>query len=218
MDHHSLSLRSTSEEHAVGRLFKHGGMNGIVSVGRVFPPAAKQQKCFFQKVFSPDPQYCVMVLVLSILSIGPRRPAGAKALRSFWVLGILYFTCSSSRRDDERWTVSASSSAVMDTKAIHRFTTLASQGRYEQAARHMASNAIFSSPRFAYKSRAEWLQKFPDFHKKAVAFDIGPLEAVGDNVFVRRGKVRFLGIVFSIKEVIELNDDGKIVRSQIRFC
>ena len=82
----------------------------------------------------------------------------------------------------------------------------------------MAPNAFFSSPRFAYRSRAEWLKKFPDFHKKAVAFDIGPLEAVDDNIFVRRGKVRFLGIVFSIKEIIELNDDGKIVRSEIRFC
>lgn len=106
----------------------------------------------------------------------------------------------------------------MDTRAIHRFTRLASEGKYEEASRHMALNAFFSSPRFSYRSRAEWLKRFPDFHKKAVAFDIGPLEAVDDNIFVRRGKVKFLGIVFSIKEIIVLNDEGMIVRSEIRFC
>ena len=112
------------------------------------------------------------------------------------------------------------SSTTMGHQTIHRFTNLLDEGKYEEAAEDcLAEDAFFSSPKFTYKSRTEWLDKFPSFHKKTAKGNgpiFQPLEALTDKVYVRRGKANILGFSISVKETIQVNDDGKIVSSKMQ--
>ena len=112
------------------------------------------------------------------------------------------------------------SSCVVQDRTIEHFTSLVKQGRYQEAADQcLAPEASFYSPRFRYKSRSEWLTKFPVFCRHAVACYIGPLQKLSsDRAFIRYAKIKLFGIILSVKEIIELNDEGKIVRSEIRFA
>ena len=132
------------------------------------------------------------------------------------VLTALFFT-----------TTSFAESFTMGQQVVHQFTTLCQAGKYQQAADEcLADNVYFASPKFTYKSKQEWLQKFPSFHQKNVATsgndnNNGPMfdaliEAVSDKVFVRRGKAKILGWHISVKETIELNEQGKIIRSVLQ--
>ena len=103
---------------------------------------------------------------------------------------------------------------------LHQFTSLIDDGKYQEAGDCLADDVYFASPKFTYKSKSEWMNKFPTFHEKnkpkggaenGPKFD--PLEAVSDKVFVRKGKVKLFGFHIAVKETIELNDEGKIVRS-----
>lgn len=102
---------------------------------------------------------------------------------------------------------------------FHNFQSLIDEGKYQEAAADcLADDVYFASPKFAYKSKEEWLKKFPTFHQKTVQGDdsgpqFGPLEQVGDKTFVRHGKAKVFGFSISVKETIEINDEGKIARS-----
>ena len=115
---------------------------------------------------------------------------------------------------------SFAASATMDTHIVHHFSDLVDQGKYEQAAQDcLSDNVNFSSPKFNYKSKEEWLAKFPTFHKKN-AKGPGPAfglpELVHDKVYVRHGKVKVMGFDISIKEEIELDEEGKILKSAMK--
>ena len=115
----------------------------------------------------------------------------------------------------------ASPATTMDQRHIvHHFSDLVDQGKYEQAAQDCLSNNVnFSSPKFNYKSKAEWLAKFPALHKKN-AKGPGPAfglpELVQDNVYVRHGKVKVMGFDITLKEEIELDEEGKILKSAMK--
>ena len=104
----------------------------------------------------------------------------------------------------------------MSLEIVNQFDILLEEGKYEEAAEALADDVYFSSPKFTYKSRSEWLDKFPAFHQKnanGAGPKFAPPEAVSDKIYVRRGKAKIMGFQISVKETIELNDEGKIVKS-----
>ena len=113
----------------------------------------------------------------------------------------------------------AASFTMGQEHVIHQFSSLVDEGKYQQAAADcLADDVYFSSPKFTYKSKSEWLNKFPTFHKKNIGGNnsgptFGALEAVSDKIFIRRGKAKLFGFNISVKETIEINEEGKIVRT-----
>jgi hypothetical protein len=104
-------------------------------------------------------------------------------------------------------------------EAVQSFFLLLEEGKYEEAADLLAEEVYFSSPKFTYKSKAEWRKGFPSFHRKSSkngpAFD--PLVAgKGDMEYSRHGKAKIMGISITVVETIRVDDDGKIVSSILK--
>ena len=93
------------------------------------------------------------------------------------------------------------------------FTRLLDEGKYEDGAELLADDVYFASPKFAFKSKAEWLEKFPDIHKKNPPAFEPFVPGAHEKQIVRKGKFKFMGVRFTLTETIEFNDDGKIQRA-----
>jgi hypothetical protein len=111
------------------------------------------------------------------------------------------------------------SSGNTHVETVQSFFFLLEEGQYEEAADLLADEVYFSSPKFTYKSKAEWLKSFPSFHKKSSkngpAF--GPLiTGKNDMECSRHGKAKLMGISITVVERITVDNDGKIVASILK--
>ena len=55
-------------------------------------------------------------------------------------------------------------SPVAPKQVVDDFFRLLQKNNYEQASELLADDVYFSSPKFTFKSKADWLAKFPAFH------------------------------------------------------
>ena len=95
-------------------------------------------------------------------------------------------------------------------EVAEEFTRLVDEGKYQDGAELLAEDVHFASPKFTYKSRAEWLEKFPDFHKKNPPTFEPFVPGAHEKQIVRKGKAKFMGIGITVTETMEFTDDGKI--------
>lgn len=107
---------------------------------------------------------------------------------------------------------------------IEKFSILVEEGKFQEAATEcLVDDFFFSNPKTTFKSKDEWLKRFPGFIGKNKGPQFGEPEIVEDSAeeegcteFVRRGKVKLLGIGFSVVENIVVNSDGKIVSMKLK--
>jgi hypothetical protein len=99
---------------------------------------------------------------------------------------------------------------------VKKFAALETSDKFEEAAELFADDLKFSSPRVNFDSKEAWLEGFPA-RKKAGFPEFGEPEVVGDqeNQIKRKGKAKLGFISFSVVQVIEINDDGKIQKMTI---
>lgn len=96
------------------------------------------------------------------------------------------------------------------------------QHEYGECAALLANDVLFVSPKFAFKSRTEWLEKFPEFHQKQKGHSINsfffeaPQLGGHDRQIVRQGKVKVMGFGFAVTETLEINENGMIQSSFLK--
>jgi hypothetical protein len=83
------------------------------------------------------------------------------------------------------------------------------KNNYVGASELLADNFRFISPKFKAANKDEWLADFPGFHKNAPVFEDFVVEKNG-NVLTRKGSKKMGFISFSLLEITEFNDEGKI--------
>jgi hypothetical protein len=82
--------------------------------------------------------------------------------------------------------------------------------KYEEASKYLVDDFKFTSPKASFKSKEEWIEKFPAFHKNPPIFEAAQPGA-HDKQVTRKGKKKISLITLSLVEKYELNEDGKIV-------
>jgi hypothetical protein len=91
-------------------------------------------------------------------------------------------------------------------------TLLDEEHKYEEAANFLDDDAFkFVSPKASFNTKADWLQRFPNFHKDPPTFD-SPEPGAHDKQVTRKGKRKISLFTVNLLETYELNDEGKIVR------
>eukprot|EP00542_Grammatophora_oceanica_P000801 CAMPEP_0194071584 /NCGR_PEP_ID=MMETSP0009_2-20130614/88784_1 /TAXON_ID=210454 /ORGANISM="Grammatophora oceanica, Strain CCMP 410" /LENGTH=133 /DNA_ID=CAMNT_0038724915 /DNA_START=885 /DNA_END=1286 /DNA_ORIENTATION=+ len=116
-------------------------------------------------------------------------------------------------------TTATNTGSMASIDNVSNFFHLLEGGKYDEAANYLAEDVQFTSPKFKFKTKEEWMKGFPTFHEKrgAVAEFSDTVEAgVNDKQFIRRGKAKVMGLSISLMEVIEVNDEGKIVSSALK--
>eukprot|EP00545_Synedropsis_sp_CCMP1620_P002357 CAMPEP_0119028258 /NCGR_PEP_ID=MMETSP1176-20130426/38574_1 /TAXON_ID=265551 /ORGANISM="Synedropsis recta cf, Strain CCMP1620" /LENGTH=108 /DNA_ID=CAMNT_0006984351 /DNA_START=11 /DNA_END=334 /DNA_ORIENTATION=+ len=81
---------------------------------------------------------------------------------------------------------------------------------YAGAAELLAEDFRFVSPKFNAANKNDWLTGFPEMHKDAPIFEGLVVGANDKNTLTRKGTKKVGFINFSLVEIIEFNEEGKI--------
>ena len=104
--------------------------------------------------------------------------------------------------------VSASASSTNLETAKSFITRLDVEKQYTNAAELLAVDFSFVSPKYNCKSRDQWIETFPEFHKNAPTFEEPVLQE--DGTVTRAGVVKFGFLNFSLLETFDFDDEGNI--------
>ncbi|KAL3939722.1 MAG: hypothetical protein SGBAC_005614 [Bacillariaceae sp.] len=89
------------------------------------------------------------------------------------------------------------------------------QKDYNAAAMLLDDHFEFVSPKKSFKSKADWIEGFPAFHKDPPIFDLPRLSEAHSHQVLRNGKKKFGPIKVSLVESYEVNQEGKIERLSV---
>lgn len=91
------------------------------------------------------------------------------------------------------------------------FQELLQDQKYLEACDLLADDFKYSTPKCKFNSKDDWLQGFPKVHKSLPEILFGEFEE-GDssNRIQRKGKRKIAFMNVTIKQVLEVDDEGKI--------
>ena len=92
------------------------------------------------------------------------------------------------------------------------FEELVQNEQYEQASSLLADDFVFRTPAHEYQGKNDWLEHFPIAHKDMPTMAFGEFEkcAKKSNRIERKGTKKSAFLTMTIKQVVEVNDAGKI--------
>jgi hypothetical protein len=94
---------------------------------------------------------------------------------------------------------------------VSNFCKLLEEQKYEEAAVFLVDDFQFLTLKQKFDSKSDWLQNFPEAHKKAPTFE-DPIPGGNDKQVLRKGNMQVGSISFDMTETYELNDEGKIIK------
>jgi CRISPR/Cas system CSM-associated protein Csm4 (group 5 of RAMP superfamily) len=100
--------------------------------------------------------------------------------------------------------------AIQET--ANHFENLVQSHKYEEASSLLADDFLFRSPMHNFQGKKDWLKKFPKAHKNIPIIPFGDFEKSqnGSNQIERRGKKKVAFVTVTVKQVIEVDEHGKI--------
>ncbi|CAB9498325.1 expressed unknown protein [Seminavis robusta] len=98
-------------------------------------------------------------------------------------------------------------------KTARDFEELVQENKYEEASLLLSDDEFqFMSPFGKFKSKKEWLKKFPRAHATMPTILFGEYHEQNPNQVERRGSKKVALFTINVKQVIEVDKDGKIKR------
>ena len=97
-------------------------------------------------------------------------------------------------------------------ETANEFDALIQHEQYEEASDLLADDFVFQTPAHNYRGKKDWLKKFPRAHKDMPTMSFGEYEASDNhtNQIERRGTKKIAFINITIRQVVEVDDEGKI--------
>lgn len=104
-------------------------------------------------------------------------------------------------------------------EAAVNFESLVQNHKYIEASQLLADDFEFSTPLFTFRGKEEWLQGFPEAHKRVSGVRFGKFQEhkskskkSGETYLERRGEKKVALLTLRLKQIVEVDSHGKLKR------
>lgn len=101
---------------------------------------------------------------------------------------------------------------IATQETANHFESLVQNSKYEEASSLLADDILFRTPKHKIQGKKDWLKKFPKAHKdmKSISFGEYEMSSNNPNQAERRAQAKIAFLKVNVKQVIEVDTDGKI--------